>query len=361
MRKESSSTYVLLIGALLCLMSLPNGSTERMRGSAVALFSPTWEQLGWLRLMFRQQGKRASQEEMQRLQLENQLLHSEVERLQELVQHELFLKEISRDSIHSEEVQNYLNLQLQALPARVIFRSPGTWNSSVWLNVGSGDNEKFGKQVIAKNSPVMVGMSIIGVVDYVGKRQCRVRLITDSGLNPSVRVARGVNAEVVKALNECLRVIDDQELVQLLKMYKRDYLDVGSASYLAKGELCGSSEPLWRAQGQLLKGTGFNYDYPDEIGSARDLRTGLSKDAPPKRKAVPLIRLGDLLVTTGMDGVFPKGLHVAKVTAVNPLKEGDYFYDIEAVPTAGNLNEIDMVMVLPPVGFDPSDKPPYLS
>lgn len=359
MRKDSSTTYLLVIGALLCLMSLPNASTERLRSTTVALFAPTWEQLSWIRFLFRQEGKRISQEELQRLQLENQLLHSEVGRLQELVQHELFLKEIDRASIHSEEVQRFLDLQLNAMPARVIFRSPGTWNSSVWLNIGQADNSRFAKPVIAKNSPVVVGMSIVGVVDYVGTRQCRVRLITDSGLNPSVRVARGVNAEVVRAINECLRVIDDQELVQLLKMYKRDYLDVHSAAYLAKGELCGSSHPLWRAQGQILKGTGFNYDYPDELGPARDLRTGMAKEG--KKKAAPLIRLGDLLVTTGMDGVFPKGLHVAKVTAIASLKEGDYFYDIEAVPTAGNLNEIDMVMVLPPVGFDPTDKPPYLS
>lgn len=344
MRKESKLTYLLLVGALLILMSLPQSSVERFRSSAVGLFS----------YRFRQKGKLASQEENQRLQLENQLLHSEVERLQELVQHELFLKEI--DSIHSQEVQNYLSLQMQALPARVIFRSPGTWNSSIWINVGSADNRKLDLPVVAKNSPVMVGMSIAGVVDYVGEHQCRVRLITDSGLNPSVRVARGGNPEAIRAINELLRVIDDQELEEVLAFYKRDYLHLTTSSYLAKGELCGSSRPLWRGQAQVLKGTGFNYDYPDEEGDARDLRTGLPKDV--KKTPIPLVTPGDLLITTGMDGIFPKGLYAAKVTAVAPLKEGDYYYDIEAVPTAGNLNEIDLVMVLPPVGFNPLDKPP---
>ena len=138
MRKESKLTYLLLVGTLLILMSLPQSSVERFRSSAVAVFS----------FRLQQKGKLASQEENQRLQLENQLLHSEVERLQELVQHELFLKEV--ESIHSQEVQNYLSLQMEALPARVIFRSPGTWNSSIWINVGSSDNGKLDRPVVAK-------------------------------------------------------------------------------------------------------------------------------------------------------------------------------------------------------------------
>lgn len=319
MRKEPPTTYLLLIGALLFLMSLPGASTERMRGGAVALFAPTFEQLSWIGTLFRKEGNVASKEELQRLQLENQLLYSEIERLQEIVQHELFLKEV--DSVHTQEVQRYLALQMQSLPARVIFRSPNTWNSSIWINVGENDNKKLDQVVIQKNSPVMMGMSIVGVVDYVGKHQCRVRLITDSGLNPSVRVSRE-----------------------------------GEAVLLAKGELCGCSQPMWRAQGKVLKGTGFNYDFSDREGEARDLRTGLPKEE--KSMPIPLISPGDLLVTTGMDGVFPKGMHVAKVSEVAPLKEGDYFYEIEAIPTAGDLNEIDMVMVLPPMGFNPLDKPP---
>lgn len=349
MRKDSTTTYLVLIGALLIVLSLPFSLSEWMRSRAAAFISPVFE-------VFTRQEGNTREAEVQRLQLENQLLYSEIERLQELVQHELFLKEI--DSIHAKEVQSYLSLQMQSLPARVVFRSPGTWNSSFWVNVGRADNGKLGKPIIAKNSPVTVGMSIVGVVDYVGEHQCRVRLITDSGLNPSVRVSRGENPEVVRGINELLRIIDDQELEEVLNLYKQDYLNQPGAVYLAKGELCGSSQPMWRAQGHVLKGKGFNYDYPDEEGEARDLRTGLPKEASHHKAPIPLISTGDLLVTTGMDGVFPKGLHVAKVISVAPLKEGDYYYNIEAIPTAGNLNEIDMVMVLPPVGFDPSDRPP---
>ncbi|QLH37587.1 MAG: hypothetical protein HWD61_09565 [Parachlamydiaceae bacterium] len=86
------------------------------------------------------------------------------------------------------------------MPARIIFRSPNTWNSSFWINVGKEANRDLSQPILAKNSPVLVGDSVVGVVDYVGSYQSRVRLITDSGLVPSVRVARG--DEQTKAIAE---------------------------------------------------------------------------------------------------------------------------------------------------------------
>ena len=44
---------------------------------------------------------------------------------------------------------------------------------------------------MGKNSPVLFGTSIIGVVEYVGYERSRVRLITDEKLVPSVRAVRG--------------------------------------------------------------------------------------------------------------------------------------------------------------------------
>ena len=70
-----------------------------------------------------------------------------------------------------------------------------------------------------------------------------------------------------------------------------------------------------------------------------------------------MLKVNDLLVTTGMDGVFPEGLHVATVTKIRPLKEGDYYYQLEAIPTAGNLEEISIVSILPPTGYDPNNQP----
>jgi cell shape-determining protein MreC len=104
--------------------------------------------------------------------------------------------------------------------------------------------------------------------------------------------------------------------------------------------------PLWKRRGQVLKGMGFNLDFADDYSEAKDLRTG------------DIINYYDLLVTSGLDGLFPEGLFVGVVTHIDLLEEGDYCYTLEAKPSVGNLDELVYVEVLPPLGFDPSDLPP---
>lgn len=264
------------------------------------------------------------EEENRRLKLENQLLQNEANRLKELYEQEFALLSqgledrlteiddglnISLD-YRDRFIRDLFQLKLLTLPARVIFRSPNSWNSSFWVDVGEENNISLGEQVVAKNSPVVLGDAIVGVVDYVGKKQSRVRLITDMGLNPSVRVFR-------------------------------------EGRLLAKGELSGKSHPLWRAHSQTLQGIGFNYDFADSEGPARDLRTGEPQGV--KGPNLPILLPNDLLVTTGMDGVFPAGFKAGTVISVKPLKEGDYYYGLEALPAAGNLEELSLVFILPPI------------
>lgn len=230
--------------------------------------------------------------ELQRLQLENNMIKNELKALR---------------NHFGEDLGYIFYMDFDVVPAKVIFRSPIAWESSLWINVGKATNAQMGREVVAYHSPVVEGKSIVGVVDYVGEKQSRVRLITDSGLTPAVRAARG----------------------KLL---------------LAKGEVHGSSQPLWRSQRHLLKGTGFNYDFPDR--------------AIPE--GVELVKEGDLLVTTGLDGVFPPHLQVGKVTKVFPAQEGDYFWELEAEPSASQLDELDYVFVLKPVGYEADDKPPHV-
>ena len=108
----------------------------------------------------------------------------------------------------------------------------------------------------------------------------------------------------------------------------------------------------------ILKGIGFNYDFSDEAGPSRDLRTGKS---PMGKNTLPLLQIGDLLVTTGFDGVFPAGLHVARIQKIFPLKEGDYYYELEAKSTVDRLDDLNIVFVLQPIGYDPDDLPQTLS
>ena len=100
----------------------------------------------------------------------------------------------------------------------------------------------------------------------------------------------------------------------------------------------------------MLKGIGFNYNTADEEGPSRSLRTGkpLGVSAAPESA---LIQAGDLLITSGLDGVFPPGIPVAIATKIASLKEGSYSYELEAKPAAGDLNDLQSVFVLPPLGF----------
>ena len=188
------------------------------------------------------------------------------------------------------------NLYEYLLFAKVIFREPNSWSSVFWINAGKNKD-------LEEKSPVLIGKALIGMIDYVGNKKSRVRLLTDSSLPISVRAKR-------------------------------------EGEYLAKGELCGANHPLWRSRGQKLKGVGFNYDYADEKGPSQELEKAF-------------LQTGDVLVTTGYDGIFPEDLIVGYVTEVSPLKEGATSYEIEAKMVAGNLDDVKVVNILSPI-LDPS-------
>jgi len=341
MTRKNYRPYLILIAFLLGLLSLPLGFSEGMRGATIALLTRVGHT------------PHQQEPELQKLRLANYQLTQTIQRLREMV--------LATHSAHKANED--------ALLARVIFRSPASWSSSCWLNVGEEDNKQLSKTVVAINSPVVVGNSVVGVVDYVGKKQCRVRLITDAGLSPSVRAVRGDLQkmhlrESIAELREKMQLygylVDQEQLKQALAgldLIHKSLQDGKGSWHLAKGEIQGASQPMWRSLGSTLKGTGFNYDFPDRYGPARDLRTGIPYGEQNKPR-LALLKERDLLVTTGMDGVFPEGLKVAQVSKVEPLKEGDYYYEIEAYPTAGNLQELAWVHVLPPISYDPNDQPP---
>jgi cell shape-determining protein MreC len=305
MRKTSPLPYILLTTLLIALLSLSKETSENIRGMAASIVSPLWQIASEGRMAASGiwegiGGKRmptAQRELLEKLTLENRLLRAEL----------AALKEIIRDT------GSLIPKTSEIIPARVIYRTSSTWNHFLWINVGEEQRR------IGKNSPVIVGTSIVGVIDYVGKKQSRVRLITDSSLCPSVRAVRKGK---------------------------------DSSLMLAKGELRGSAEQGWTSS-PVLQGIGFNYDFEDEYGPGRDLRTGVPLKG--KGEAIPILKVKDRLVTTGMDGIFPEGLDVAVVTKVHPLKEGDYFYELEARPSADSIDDLKIVFVAPPLGFEPMD------
>lgn len=321
-RKRLNPVYFVFGACLFVWLSIPPHIADGMRSFSVAALAPTWELTREVqkyladRPLFWEQKKQTDDALTKRLELENAMLRAQVEKMSVwLIDEERIEKQLERFHKIDGSIKPFLQRrakhlaclirdELIAMPCSVIYRDPSSWSSSLWVGIGNEANQSIGRQVIAKNSPVLSGASLVGVIDYVGKKQSRVRLITDASLCPSVRAARG--------------------------FFKNDE----EGALLAKGELHGSGGPLWRARSSRLKGVGFNFDFPDEEGG------------PPI--GVDLLKEGDLLVTTGFDGVFPPDLVVGTISHIDPMLPGAFTYDIDVSPSASDLNHLKTLYVLPP-------------
>lgn len=376
MQKKIIGAYFFIFVILIAMMSLSRHTSEAIRSGSVAAAAPLWEKLLSLKY-FVSHPKDPSpfvkvlapiscKEEKEQLLLENQLLKNEISLIKknqaELVSlvsnmaeyaphngggdHYALLIEQQRSF---ERLLETLYIRLQAVPARVILRSFDTWNQSLWINIGSKINEEIvapGSPLIAINSPVVIGSAIVGVVDFVGAYQSRVRLLTNRKLHPSVCVVRGGEAEgfigeKIQGVLEQMRTQkipslskeEQMQLTLLLQKLKKNLDPLKKNIYFAKGELAGSLFPSTRNSQGLVRGTGFTQRFL--------LSEGL--------RCEPLLQENDILVTTGMDGVFPPGFQTVIINKIIEKKEGDYFYEIEGVPVAYPVEELSLVFVLPPI------------
>ena len=233
--------------------------------------------------------------------------------------------------------------------SKIIYRNPTHWNNFFWISCQKNDPN------ITLNSPVLYQNSLIGIVDFVGEKQARVKLITNSALTVSVRALRGKNQyyDLLNHINALVSYNTIQShplLSKELSKLKNQIIQSKESLYLAKGELFGLSQPLWRGDGKILLGRGFNCSVEDSLSIAREL----SSDQPTnKAKEQPsLILPDDLLITTGFDGIFPEGLAVAKVLTVDPLEEGAYYYSLKAAPIITELDSLSYVEVIAPINFE---------
>jgi cell shape-determining protein MreC len=312
MDKKLGSTLLFFALFLFLIVQIPLVKEIRLRSKVQSLFSSN-------------QSKVDSTLEL--LSLENLLLKDEI------------------DAIRNQ--LNYEQKEWDAIQAKVIFRENISFGSFIWVDRGDSDNKRLGATVIAKKSPVILGKGVVGVVEEVLEKKSLVRLITDPKLQVAVRVDRGKKGiyleerlvELSSLLEKEETIFKNQEHKELTLDWIRVLLEKVrplKGALLAKGVIQGVANPGWRVTYDTLSGYGFNYDFADSEGGPFDLRTE------------HLIQVGDLLVTTGLDGVFPKGLHVGVVTKIDPLKEGGYAYGLNASPAVHELQYLDHVQILPP-------------
>jgi hypothetical protein len=235
--------------------------------------------------------------------------------------------------------------------SNVVYQANTPWGNTVWIDVG---RESEGLAFpIQKNCPVVVQDMLIGIVDYVGAKASLVRLISDPSIRPAVRVVRGksqtrdlirASMRIQKALAANPSLLPKPELssalTKLLDCLLQS-LPMEGEIKLAKGELQGAE---YASTPSILRGVGFNYDFSDEEGPARDLRTGQRTIDDQK---ILLIKPGDLLETSGFDGIFPRGLRVATVASVFPLEEGAISYQILAHVESEEFPTFDQVTIIP--------------
>ncbi len=364
--------YLILAIFLLILLSLPGHIVNPIRSAAAGIISPSWRHLSNFKEVFLEittiwpsGGYHTSPQiikELEMIRLENDQLRSQLGLLKAQLELEKLIGQQSDQLMQSSEYDNFslrrkeelfrqLELYSHAITARVIFRESGSWKSTIWVNVGEATNRHLKTRLIEHNSPVVLGTTVVGLIDYVGENRSRVRLLTDRALTPSVRVVRG-NLQKYAVLKEIERVMDllstlESEMARkLLHELKHSISSQERNLYLAKGEIQGMRYPLWRSRGTLLQGAGFNYDFEDAEGAGRDLRSG---KASSYEEACPLIQKGDLVITTGMDGIFPAGLQVGYISKIYPLKEGECSYEADVQSLIQEFDELSFVTILPPV------------
>jgi len=239
----------------------------------------------------------------------------------------------------------------EVIPGRIIYREMGSWNTTFWIDKGTHHG-------LTTNRPVVIGSSLVGVIDEVVENRSKVRLITDPAVSVAVRALRGEQADMelkhhLDSLFETLvnspKLFESgderQSVLEHLARLSCRIESRGETLHLAKGEIQGALSPMWRSKGPLLKGRGFNYSHADSHSPARELTSGRvygERDG----EHLSLIEPGDLLVTSGMDGLFPEGLNVARVTEVAQLKEGAVSFELTGRMVAGNIEDIKVVYVL---------------
>lgn len=187
-----------------------------------------------------------------------------------------------RQKLQSSSLQSKIDTSKNT--AKVIFRDPAFWASSVLIDKGMKDEDSN----VEKNSPVLSNGYLVGVIEEVFDTFSKVRLITDKNLQFSIK-----------------KINSNENSIQ-------EHLEVGT--------LCGISSVDNRYRFKNVEGHFFS----------------------------PTLKIGDELVTSGLDGIFPEGLRVAKVTEVT-INQEEVTFPFTAIVSAPDLKNLKHVTILKPI------------
>lgn len=332
LRRYNSNYLIIIIGLFLFFPILLNGIFSGRIKTVIQE-----KRVFFLRKLFGRFVEKEQNKDFLALREENVLLKKQLKEVME--------KNTVLYNFHSFSPYFSRDYKERVFSAEVVYRDPSVWSSFLWINLG-----KVHCPTLQKNSPVISGCFLVGVIDYVGQHQSRVRLVTDVRLNPSVRVMNSkskgtlVNAAGHFLLGHLRDSFQDETNVQLVSLLENfclsslDARDNDEESYF-HGILKGTGTPLWNKHFSCLKGH------------------GLFKNGCEKKM---ILKQGDILETTGFDGIFPPGLPVAEVFEVMPSKEGDYAIELSALPLIKDFDLLKEVIVLPSLNFDFDDFPDVL-
>ncbi len=110
----------------------------------------------------------------------------------------------------------------------------------------------------------------------------------------------------------------------------------------------------------LIYDPGFAVDCLIQRSRVRGVLTGIAGENRCKIKYINRaddVRPGDLVLTSGLDGLFPKGMSLGRVVRVDPKVKGTFLH-VEVLPEV-NLTGVEEVLILkkrPPI---PEQEPPF--
>lgn len=194
----------------------------------------------------------------------------------------------------TDPVLSFTRLNTSSL-SKILLRPLEKWSSSLWI-----ERPLQSPFPVEEDCPVVAGEQLLGLVEKVEGNACYVRLLGD----PMMKVA-----------------------VELLEMEKnhseqKEGLPVKTLKLKTlRGAVEGIEPPYWGGSGNLMKGE--LYLHPHD-------RLHLPHPLPLEQLSQDLLHT--VLVTSGLDGAFPRGLVVGEITKVIAPLEGECVFRFEANP-----------------------------